>query len=265
MSRKFDRFMVATDNGRNLKLSKLTDAEFRALVQGIWPIASIANPRGAFMVGNQPATADDVVFMAPKVSKRAATSCIEKLRALGMLEHDEEIGGEWVHDWDLVNPAPKADRTNAERQARYRAKNAERNATGNAVTDGPVTPPEVRRGSRNNPPSPPRGERPGNALNLGDTPPPPVPSSGRKRDQDDYEQTLAAWSGLAVPEASEHYRLAGARHALSVIDGQRKQPTLRGVRWLAGHGQVNAFGLDDEQRAAIRREFITAHDSSEVA
>ena len=83
--------------------------------------------------------------------------------------------------------------------------------------------------------------------------------------QVEYDRLLATWSGMAVPEASEHYRLAGARHALSVIEGQRKQPTLRGVRWLAGHGQVNAFGLDDEQRAAIRREFITAHNSAEAA
>lgn len=148
MSRKqFDRFMVANDNGRNLKWSRFTDGEFRALIQGILPIASMATPRGAFMVGGQPATADDVVFLAPKVTKRTAQRAIDRMRELGMLEHDDELGGEWVHDWDLLNPAPKADRTGAERQRRFRERrNAERNGVTGTVTPPEVTPPEVKKG-----------------------------------------------------------------------------------------------------------------------
>lgn len=155
MSRRhFDRFMVAADNGRNPKLARLTDAEFRALVQGVWPIASGATPRGAFMIGKSPATAEDVAFLAPKVSKRTAASCIAKLRELGMLEHDDELGGEWVHDWDLLNPSPKADRTNAERQARYRER---RNAVTGGVTNADVTPPEVKKGEEETPKAPQGG------------------------------------------------------------------------------------------------------------
>lgn len=233
MSRKvFDRFMMAVDNGHNLKLARLTDAEFRALVQGVWPIAAKADPRGAFMVGSLPATADDVVFMAPKVSRRTATACLAKLRELGMLEHDDELGGEWVHDWDTVNPAPKSDRTNADRQARYRDR---RNAERNAVSNGDVTPPEVRRGEGNNPPDPPKG--------------------GRSRDIAEYEERLAAWSASVVPEADAHYCLPGVKHAISAISASRSMPTAESVRWYAANGSVNAFGLGDDVRAVIRSEF----------
>lgn len=136
MTRKrFDRFMVANNNGRNLKLARLTDAEFRGLIQGVWPIASEASPRGAFMVGKVPATDADVVFMAPSVSRRTARSLLEKLRELGMLEHDDELGGEWVHDFDVFNPTPKSDPTNAERQARFRERNAQSNGVTRPVTD----------------------------------------------------------------------------------------------------------------------------------
>lgn len=150
MSRKqFDRFMVANDNGRNLKLARFTDGEFRALIQGILPIASEATPRGSFMVGGQAATADDVTFLAPKVSKRTAQRAIDRMRSLGMLEFDDEIGGEWIHDWDLLNPAPKTDRTNAERQRRFRERrNAESNAVTQGVTNADVTPPEVKKGKK---------------------------------------------------------------------------------------------------------------------
>lgn len=147
MSRRaFDRFMVANDNGRNLKLARLTDGEFRALIQGVLPIASEATPRGSFMVGALPATAEDVSFMAPKVSRRTAKATLEKLRKLGMLEYDDQLGGEWVHDFDKLNPAPKTDPTNAKRQAAWRARNAERNAKSNGGSNGDVTPPEVKKG-----------------------------------------------------------------------------------------------------------------------
>lgn len=139
MSRPFDRFMVANNNGHNLKLSRFTDAEFRALIQGVLPIASQATPRGAFKVGDVPATAEDITFLAPKVSLRTATATIKKMRELGMLEQDDEIAGEWVHDWDKLNPAPKSDPTNSKRQAAYRARNAGSNGTRNGEVTPPVT------------------------------------------------------------------------------------------------------------------------------
>lgn len=161
----FDRFMVANDNGRNGKLAKLSDSEFRAFIQGVLPIASEAKPRGAFLIGKLPADADDIVFKAPKVSKRAARSTIDKLRALGMLEPDTEIGGEWVRDFEQYNPVPKTDSTAAERAKRYRDKQKSHATVTppSAVTNGDrhgsrhcdVTPTEV--GSKEDPLTPVTG------------------------------------------------------------------------------------------------------------
>lgn len=135
MSRAFSCFMADVENGRNLKLMRLTDAEYRAFMGGVLPIAAKADIRGTFMVGRTPATAEDVCNQSPKTSKRAAESLLRKMREMGMLDLDPALGAEWVHDFGEMNPEPKRDRSNAERQARWRARNAARNGT--------VTPPEV--------------------------------------------------------------------------------------------------------------------------
>lgn len=158
----FDRFMVDNEVGRNLKLMRLTDAEFRAFLCGVLPIASKADTRGAFMVGAAPATAEDVAHQSLKTSAKVAESCLRKLREMRMLEFDDALGGEWVHDFDEYNPTPKQDPTNAKRQAEWRARNAANNGGRNAKRDGgsgshneAVTPPEVR--STEDPPTPQGG------------------------------------------------------------------------------------------------------------
>jgi hypothetical protein len=140
MSRRaFDRFMVDVELASNPKIGRLTDREFRILVSGVWALAAKAEPRGYLVIAGQPATPADVAHQA-HCSPAAATATLDKLRQLDMLEFDEDESLERCHDWDEVNPAPKVDQTNAERQRRYRERrNAERNAL--HVTD--VTPPEV--------------------------------------------------------------------------------------------------------------------------
>jgi hypothetical protein len=176
------------------------------------------------------------------VTVAEARKAIEVGRALGMLYRDEENDCERVHDWDAVNPAPKQDKTAAERQARRRDRiKAERDtpvvtpASRRDVTG--VTPPEVKKGEGNNPPDPPRG--------------------GRSRDIAEYEERLAAWSASVVPEADAHYCLPGVKHAISAISASRSMPTAESVRWYAANGSVNAFGLSDDVRAVIRSEFPT--------
>jgi len=135
----FNCFMADVENGRNLKLMRLTDAEYRAFMGGVLPIAAKAEVRGTFTVGRTPATAEDVCNQSPKTSKRAAESLLRKMREMGMLDTDDALGVEWVHDFGELNPEPKRDRSNAARQAKWRARNAARNA----VTPPSVTPPEV--------------------------------------------------------------------------------------------------------------------------
>lgn len=152
--RRFTRFMVDVEIGSNLKVGRLAPAERWAFVAGVLPIAAKADPRGAFLVGSLPAEAGDVARQAD-VPKAVAARTIAKLRELGMLAQLDDW--EIVHDWDVWNPAPKQDTTNAERQARFRARNAESNGVSNAVTSRPVTPAEVEVELEAPPKAPPKG------------------------------------------------------------------------------------------------------------
>lgn len=115
----FDRIMVHTEIAHHLKLRRLTDAEKWAFVAGVLPIAGKADLRGALLIGSTPADAEDVAHQA-RVSVKVARGCLDKLRAVGMLEFDEDIAGEWVHDFDQWNPEPKRDGTAAKRAREYR-------------------------------------------------------------------------------------------------------------------------------------------------
>lgn len=228
--------MLHTKVGASLKVCRLSPAERWAWAGGVLCIAGEADVRGTLTIADGiPATAEDVARKAD-VPLSVARSALGKLREFRMLDPDEH-GVEWVHDWDEHQPKPKRDTTAAERKRRQRNRDRHAPVTPVVTRDSHgVTPPEVEVEVRTTPPDPPAG-------------------GNRRRDRDEYEQQLTAWSASIVPEADESYRLAGVRHALSVIEGQHKQPTAQGVRWYAAHGSVNAFGLDDEARAAIRREF----------
>lgn len=120
MSRRvFPAFMVDTEIGGNLKLIGLTDSEFRAHVAGVLPIAAKSQIRGRLLIGDLPASADHVAAQA-RVKPAVARSALKKLRDVGVVVHDSEFGCERVHEFEDWNPAPKTDRTAAERQQRRR-------------------------------------------------------------------------------------------------------------------------------------------------
>jgi hypothetical protein len=96
-----------------------------------------------------------------------AKATLEQMRELDMLEFDENEGLERVHDWDDWNPKPKEDRTNAERQRRWRER---RNAARNAVTNGVVTPSEVEAEGEDE--AEEEAAAPPDELLLTDSPPP---------------------------------------------------------------------------------------------
>lgn len=233
----FDRFMVTNDNGRSWKWAELTDGEFRALIQGILPIASEASPRGAFMVGRRAATADDVIRLAPKVKAAAARSAIKKLRDLEILEHDDELGAEWVHDFDDYNPAPKADPTGAERQARFRARNADRNGGGNGPSNG----------SRN---AKDRYVTPGKVEVEVEAPPLP-PAGGRSRSRQIFKTEMTDWAQRHFPgiHPSEVQGLASwmrSRGETVTADSMRSYAAAH-EKWSGVLGR----GISDEQRDQI--------------
>jgi hypothetical protein len=142
----YDKFMVYNELGASPKIGRLKDDEFRVLVLGVWALASKSSERGSLIVAGEPATAEDVAHQAHKpvaVARRA----LKRFRDLGLIEMDEEAGCEVCHDWAVINPAPKVDRSNAERQARHRAnrqtsngsRNGKSNADSNGANNGAVT------------------------------------------------------------------------------------------------------------------------------
>ncbi len=144
---RFDRFMVHVDVGTDEKLAQLTDVERLCHIAGVLAVAAKSPVRGRLLVGDREATPREIAKRAD-VSVRVARSTMDKLIDVGVLTRDDDLDCWRVHNWERFNPDPKQDRTNAERQARYRAKrvtgrNAPSNAPRNGQSNGSVTPPEV--------------------------------------------------------------------------------------------------------------------------
>ena len=189
MAKDFDRFMVVNEIAGNPKIARLTDAEFRCLIQGVWPLASKSQPRGYLLVGSLPAEDRDIANQA-RCSVAVARRTMKKLRELEMVVRDEELGVECCHDWDEINPKPKVDATNAERQRRYRQRLV---TLRNAVTNGDVTPLKLE-GEEGKPPQPPLG---GNGSGV--LPPGPRPNGSRKTDIRDWENQATAFAHHLLP------------------------------------------------------------------
>lgn len=207
--------------------------------------------------------ADD---MLPQAKERDAA--IEALVTAGLMHRldDERLE---IHDYLEHNESREQAEARREKDRERKARGGKggkpkpppgvqtdsaRNPNGVQAASGSSRAPVPSRPVHSSPPNPLPGEPSDGPTSL-DVPPPSPPSSGRKRDQEAYEEALISWSASVVPEAGAHYRLAGAKHALSDLERQKREPTGRAVRWLAGHGQVNAFGLAEHERTAIRREF----------
>ena len=136
--RAFNSYMVQIGMGTHPKFARLTDGEFRAHVVGVLAVAAMSPVRGSLLVGEIPAEPVDVAATAG-VSEKVARSAMEKLQAVGVLEQDEEHGCLRVHDWGDINPAPRNDPSNAERQRRHRERNALRNGKVTQSVTAPVT------------------------------------------------------------------------------------------------------------------------------
>lgn len=121
MTRKFDKYFVVLGAGTNGKFAHLNDAEFRAHIVGVLAIAATASIRGCLLVGELEAEPCHVATIAG-VKEKDAETCLAKLKAVGVLIRDDDLGCWRVHDWEEVNPPPKTDNTANERQQRRRAK-----------------------------------------------------------------------------------------------------------------------------------------------
>ena len=134
--RKFDRYMIVLGAARNRKFARLTDSELRAHFFGVLAVAAQSPRRGYLLVSTSMEAGAHEVAAEAGVSLRIATSAVEKLKQVGVLERDDEAGAWFVHDWWDHNPEPeRVDPTNADRQRRYRQRNVTNNVS-NAVSNG---------------------------------------------------------------------------------------------------------------------------------
>lgn len=141
---EFDSIMVRVEIGGNRKFARFTPEERWCIVAGVWSLAAKSPVRGYLLIADSvPVEVDDVAAQA-EVKAIIAKKTLEKMRRLGMLEMDEELGAEHVHDWHLHQKDPKPSETREswrERQKRSRERKRE-DVTANVTRDShAVTPP----------------------------------------------------------------------------------------------------------------------------
>lgn len=118
--RAFNRIMLDMGVGTNRKVRRLTVPERWTFVAGVIPLAAQSPIRGALLIATSiPVTPQDVAEQAG-VSVAVAKKTLGHMRTLGMLERDDELGIEWVHDFDDWQAEPRHDPTGSLRQKRYR-------------------------------------------------------------------------------------------------------------------------------------------------
>ncbi len=218
--RVFDRFMVDIHIGANLKLHRLTPAERWCYVAGVLSVAAQAPIRGCLVIGDEDATPGDFAKRA-HVTKAVATSTIDKLRCLGVIEPDDDLGCYRVHDWDEYQVAPRMDPTNADRQRKWRERrNAASVTLRNAEKNRYVTQGREEKG-REEPPLPPASGGP----RLVEQSPflPPRPIGGRRREQEAYRQALDAFADAHFPDIDPEL----VRGVIGAVGGARTADDLR--------------------------------------
>lgn len=205
MRRAFPAFMLDVEIGGSLKLVGLTDGEWRAHVGGVLPIAAKSPIRGRLLIGDLRAGPEHVAAQArvrPIVARRA----LEKLRGVGVIVNDLEYDCERVHDFEAWNPAPKVDRTAAERQQRRRDRLRDEAAVTDASRrDSHGVTPEKEKGSRRTTPLTPQG---GNDF-------PVEPSGKRGRDVDLFLAGCKQTAERLLPHANPLDAVAVVRGAIT--------------------------------------------------
>lgn len=191
---EFDSILVRAEVGGNRKLRRFTPEQRWCVVAGVWCLAAKSPVRGYLLVAeNVPVEVDDVAEQAG-VKVATARSTLQKMRELGMLERDEELGVEHIHDWHTHQPEPKSSETpEAWRERKRRQRARERNGnvpsdvtrdshdesrSGHAGKSHPLKRREEKR--RKDPPNPPKG--------------------GRRREQEKFEGEIRKWTADEFPD-----------------------------------------------------------------
>lgn len=223
----FDRFMVSVDIGHSLDLVDLTVPERWCFVAGLLAVAAKSPVRGCLLAGER-AAHDKLIAKQADVSIAIVKSTRRKLREVGLVVDDAELGCERITSWDRWNPAPREDATAADRQRRRRERIAASRNDHAPVTD------LSRRDTRNghalvtggeeevkeeHPPNPPRE---GGVTAIPDSSiltPPRRLAGNSKRHMATYEDQVRSYASSLLPGAGDD-GLHAVRAALGVLGAQ---------------------------------------------
>lgn len=120
---RYDRFLLVNKIGRDRVLRRYFTAEERwCWVAGVLGTAADAPVRGWLLLTEKVAADTEDIADAAGVEVQVAAATIEKAHKYGMVEHDAQVGCDWVPDWEMYNPpaAKRYDPTSARRQALFR-------------------------------------------------------------------------------------------------------------------------------------------------
>jgi hypothetical protein len=134
MSRGYDSMLVYARLGGDRKFRRLSPAERWCAVFGVWAIAAQSPVRGYLLITEDEPAQDRDYATEANVALGVARSTMTKMRSLGMLEMDPEMGAEHVHDWHEHQKDPKPseskqawrDRKRQQRQAHQSPANVPR-------------------------------------------------------------------------------------------------------------------------------------------
>lgn len=188
MAKGFDSLLITTNLAANRKFGRLTVPERWCAVHGVWAIAAESPIRGYLLIAADEAAVERDYAKQADVSLAVARSTVSKMRRLGMIEADEEMGAECIHDWHEHQPEPS--RPSDSREA-WRTRKRKSRMSRVTVTDVTAKTRDKRGTSRgeveveeevenNSPPSPPVG--------------------GRRRDREKWKQEYTAWVQAHPPD-----------------------------------------------------------------
>jgi hypothetical protein len=106
--RRFDSILVSIDIGASRTMRRLTVPERWTFVAGVLALAAKSPTRGSLLIApNEPVSLDDIAEQAG-VTKAVAKTTLDKLTRLDVLEHDDDLGGLIVVNWNDYQREPKA-------------------------------------------------------------------------------------------------------------------------------------------------------------
>jgi hypothetical protein len=144
---RYDSILVATTVGGNRKLRRMRPEHRWTVIAGVWALAGESPIRGYLLITEQEHVSDQDIAERAGVTLKVVRATLTQMRALAMLEWDENIRAEHVHDWHEHQPDPRpSDTREAWRDRKRRQRDKSRAGHDDVTRDGhdDVPPPKKK-------------------------------------------------------------------------------------------------------------------------